>query len=156
MLELVIAITLSTGIIISLSSFLNASDVQKKAEALRVVNDNINFAMETMTREIRAGSVYSSGQGVASFTFKNVDGSQIVYRLNNKRVEKSVNGGSFLALTAPEVNITNLLFYVDGEGINDHLQPRVRIVLTGTAGEKVKVQTKINLQTTISQRKADS
>lgn len=155
LIEMIVAVGVFLFVItISLTAFLNISDIQRKAEALRIINDNLNFSLETMMKEIRAGSGY--GVGGSSLSITNIDGKQVIYRLNNERIERKVNGNPFIALTAPEVNITTLLFVVDGAGSSDGLQPRVTIVLTGTAGEKEKVKTKLYLQTTISQRKIDS
>jgi len=152
-IEMVVAVGVFAVVMtVSLAAFLNVSDIQKRAEALRVINDNLNFSLETMMREIRAGNTY--GAGGTSFDFTDIDGNQIFYRLNAGRIEKKVGSGSYLALTAPEVNITKLLFISRGELAGDGLQPRVTIVITGSAGEKTVI--KLNLQTTISQRKIDS
>jgi prepilin-type N-terminal cleavage/methylation domain-containing protein len=154
-IEMVVAVGVFAVVItISLTAFLNISDIQKRTEALRVVNDNLNFSLESMMREIRAGSNYRVGAGGTSFTVADESGNDISYRLNNSRIEKSVSGGSYLALTAPEVNITKLLFVAQGQASGDGLQPRVTIIITGSAGEKNII--KLNLQTTISQRKIDS
>lgn len=157
LIEMIVATGVFLVVItVTLAAFLNVSDIQKKAEALRVINDNLNFSLETMMREIRAGSNYSVGGGGTSLAMTNVYGSQIIYRLNNSRIEKSVTGGSFLPLTAPEITITKLIFISRGEAVGDSLQPRVTIILNGVAGEKEKTKSKLNLQTTISQRRIDS
>jgi len=154
-IEMVVAVGVFAVVItVSLAAFLNISDIQKRAEALRVINNNLNFSLETMMREIRAGSNYRVGSGGTSLTIASVFGGDITYRLNNNRIEKSVDGSPFITLTAPEVNITKLLFIVQGQNPNDGLQPRVNIIITGSAGEKTLI--KLNLQTTISQRKIDS
>ena len=154
-IEMVVAVGVFAVVItVSLAAFLNVSNIQKRAEALRVINNNLNFSLETMMREIRSGSNYSVGTGGTSLNIKNASSTDITYRLNNNRIEKSVTAGPYLALTAPEVNITKLLFISRGELAGDGLQPRVTIVITGSAGEKNVI--KLNLQTTISQRKLDS
>jgi len=154
-IEMVVAVGVFAVVItISLAAFLNISNIQKRAEALRVINNNLNFSLETMMREIRAGSNYRVGSGGTSLTIAGVSGGDIIYRLNNGRIEKSVSGSPFITLTAPEVNITKLFFISRGEPAGDSLQPRVTIVITGSAGEKTVI--KLNLQTTISQRKIDS
>jgi len=154
-IEMVVAVGVFAVVItVSLTAFLNISDIQKRAEALRVINNNLNFSLETMMREIRAGSNYRVGSGGTSLIIASVFGGDITYRLNNNRIEKSVDGSPFITLTAPEVNITKLLFIVQGQNPNDGLQPRVNIIITGSAGEKTLI--KLNLQTTISQRKIDS
>jgi len=154
-IEMVVAVGVFTVVItVLLAAFLNVSNLQKRAEALRVINDNLNFSLETTMREIRAGSNYSVGPGGTSLTITSVAGSEVIYRLNNGRIEKSVAGNPFVALTAPEVTITKLLFVAQGQSFGDNLQPRVTIVITGSAGERAIIN--LNLQTTISQRKIDS
>jgi len=154
-IEMVVAVGVFAIVItVSLAAFLNVSDIQRKAEALRVINDNLNFSLETMMREIRSGSNYRVGTGGTSLTITSGSGGDIIYRLNNSRIEKSAGASPFIPLTAPEINITNLFFISQGELPGDKLQPRITIIITGSAGEKTKI--KLNLQTTISQRKLDS
>jgi hypothetical protein len=139
---------------VTLSAFLNISDIQRRVEALRVTNDNLNFSLETMMREIRSGSNYRVGSGKTSLTITSVSGNDTTYRLNNSQIEKSFDGGPFVALTAPEVEITNLIFVARGQNPDDGLQSRITIIINGSAGEKTKI--KLNIQTTVSQRALDS
>lgn len=77
---------------------------------------------------------------------------QIVYRLYNNRIQRSTDGGAtFLDLTAPEINISSLLFYVYGTQTNQD-QPVVTMVLRGTASTTARTATDFNIQTTISAR----
>ena len=155
LIEMVVAVGVFAVVItISLAAFLNISDIQKRTEALRAINDNLNFSLETMMREIRSDSNYRVGSGGTSLTISNESGNDISYRLNNGRIEMAAGGSSYVALTAPEVNITKLLFMVQGQASGDGLQPRVTIIITGSAGEKKTIN--LNLQTTVSQRKIDS
>lgn len=57
------------------------------------------------------------------------------------------NDSNFSALTAPEVKISKMLFYVVNPGV-----PRVLITIKGYAGTKESARTYFNLQTTVSQR----
>lgn len=157
LIEMMVAVTVFTVImVVCLSAFLNISNIQRKAEVVRAVNDNLNFSIELMTREIRSGQDYIVGGGGSSLTFTSVDGYTIFYRLLNGRIERSDNGVNFFALTAPEVVITKLLFFIDGEAAGDFQQPRVTLVINGLAKNKEGIESKLNLQTTISQRKLDS
>jgi len=140
-------------IVVLLTAFLNVSDIQKRAEALRVINNNLNFSLEKMMREIRAGSNYRVESGGTSLTVYSVYGYDITYRLNNNRIEKLVEESVFTPLTAPEVNITKLLFIREPEP-GPQSQPRITIIINGSAGEKNVIN--LNLQTTISQRKLGS
>jgi type II secretory pathway pseudopilin PulG len=176
--------------IISAGALLAMADVQRKAAALRAVQDNLNYAFEMMVKEMRTGTSYHCGTstsdfsntprdcpvgGGPSFTFINAPGRTVTYVMTSGRLARFENTGgscniaSLLALgpppgftclyvTAPEVeiNILYLTFYVRGATLGDSLQPRVTIILSGTAGEKEKIKTRLNIQTTISQRAIDS
>jgi hypothetical protein len=61
-----------------------------------------------------------------------------------------------LAVTSDEVEVTELNFIVEGEGIGDGLQPRVTIIMTGSAGIKVETRSEMEMQVTVSQRSIDS
>ena len=72
-------------------------------------------------------------------------------------IERSEDGGvTFTPLTAPEVSITNMEFYVVGTEKGDATQPRVIITVDGTAGGgNVKTSTTFHLQATAAQRALD-
>jgi prepilin-type N-terminal cleavage/methylation domain-containing protein len=152
LLEMVVALAVfSTVIAISLSSLLSLSDAQKKAVSFRNTQDNLNFALEKMARAIRTGSSYNSED--STFTYRNWQGDSVVYQLNNNRIEESFDGGAnFLPLTSPEINIERLIFYIRGAEHADGIQPIVTIVVGGVSGAKQKIESKINLQFTVSQR----
>jgi hypothetical protein len=80
-----------------------------------------------------------------------------VYRINGSQLEKSSNGGStFVGITAPEVTIESFNFYVTGAEIaGDNSQPRVVMILQGSAGVSDKIKTNFNIQATVSQRLLD-
>lgn len=179
LIELLVASTLfSVVMIISIGSLVSINDSNKKSQISRAVIDNLNFAIENMTRNMRVGSDYHCDYGVTpitsprdcasgapSFVFEGYKGKtsdtgdQIVYRLNNttKQIESSIDSGNtFIPITAPELSIDVLQFYTTGASVNDGKQPRVVITITGTATFKTGIQTRINLQSTVSQRKLDS
>lgn len=159
LIEMVVAVGVFTiVIVITLASFLNISDIQNKSIALRVVNDNINFAVETMVRDIRTGKNYcSSCSGSSMFNFTNSRGEQVVYRLSGGVIERSSDGGlNFISLTSEEVNIDNFVFTVTGEEVGDAEQPLVTINISGSAGKKGRIITDLSVQATVSQRSLDS
>ena len=158
LIEMMVAVSIFTVVItISLASFLNISDIQKKAMAFRAVNDNLNFAIEIMTRDIRTGTDYCAAAcGSSSFNFTNSDGESVEYALDNKMIKRSVNGGAFLSMTSSEVEISGLKFILNGEVSGDGLQPFVTIIIRGSAGQKKGFMSELNLQATVSQRAIDS
>jgi prepilin-type N-terminal cleavage/methylation domain-containing protein len=158
LIEMIVAVGLFTvAITISLGALLNINDLGRRAEAIRTVNDNVNFSLEAMMREIRAGSNYVSYSQTNMFTLTNNLGQTITYRLNINKIERSVNGAAYSALTSSDINITNLIFVVHGQVAGDNLQPVVTISINGFSGwEKERTKSILRLQTTISQRKLDS
>ncbi|MDP4020742.1 MAG: type II secretion system protein [Candidatus Adlerbacteria bacterium] len=102
----------------------------------------------------------------------NSSGDQVVYYLETNPatcdqtgtggcIMRSVaSGGNPLPITAPEVVITSLMFYVIGSAAefqNDstHSQPKVVITLTGQVVAGTAPSTKFSLQTSVTQRLYD-
>ena len=153
---------------ITLSAFLNIADIQKKTEAFRKVNDNLNHSMEMIMREIREGKDYCNGTtcNETSFTFTSrAEGTLVTYSLNQggKYIERCVSAicgnEDGQRLTSDDVDITSLYFTVSGEksyASDDRQQPRVTISISGESGVKNKLKSSLNLQATVSQRKIDS
>jgi len=156
LIEMLVAVgVFAIAAVVSLGALLNIADMERKSEALRAVNDNINFSLEMMMREIRAGRAYNLSSGV--FSFINNEGITIYYRLNNNRIERSNDGINYKSITSPELVVNNLDFTLRGANANDGLQPMVIISIKGTAGlEKQNTKTNLNLQTTVTQRRLDS
>jgi prepilin-type N-terminal cleavage/methylation domain-containing protein len=172
LIEMMTAVTVFLVVMtISMGAILGIFDANRKAESSKTVMDNLNFAVEAMSREIRFGKNYhciSTGTltvpqncpaGDTFLSFLSSDGVQTVYRLNGTSMEKSSDGGStYTAVTAPEINISSLNFFVVGANPapGDTLQPKVLIKITGAAGTKTNTITSFTLQTLASQRLIDN
>ena len=185
LIEILVAVSIfAVAATISVGALISLTDAQQKILALRVVQDNLSYALDTMGKEIRTVSSYHCGAdindflatprdcstfpGGPSFTFINNVGDKITYRFNDNRIERVLNGNpaNALVMTASDAVITSLSFYVVGSpggflcgGVtipSDQLQPRVTVILKGAAGIKEKIKSHINIQTTISQRLLDS
>ena len=170
LIEMMVALAVFMVVMtITLAAFLNIVDIQKKTEAFRKVNDNLNFSMEMMMREIREGWGY--GQSGKSFAFtsraetseKGMETS-VTYLLKDGHIERClICNGDGQQITSNDVNITDLNFTVSGalpgpnNGGKDTEQPRVTILISGeSGGVKKKIKTKLDLQATVSQRRIDS
>lgn len=146
---------------ISMGSIISVMSANRKAESLKSVIDNLNLAVESMSRELRFGTNYNDGQpcsnGCESLAFLANDGiTRIEYRKTGSTIEKSVGGQPFVPLTAPEIEIQEMKFYAIGINQNDNKQPWVLIKIRGTAGTKASEKTDFMIQTTVSQRQLDS
>ncbi len=179
LIEILVAITIfAIVMMIAVAALLALVDGSRKAQALESVMNNLNFALENMTRSIRVGTLYhcqttntpssnlqtpqdcTTGgvllafEGATGDTTTNSD--QIIYRLNGAQLERSTDGGgTFIAITAPEVNIQSFAFYVSGTTRGDGQQPRVLMTIRGIAGVSPKVQTPFYLESMASQRLLD-
>jgi prepilin-type N-terminal cleavage/methylation domain-containing protein len=174
LVELLVAISVFAIVMtISIGAILNIVDTNKKAQSLKSVMNNLNFALENMTRNIKTGSEYSVSspncpagsisedgepQDFASnsLTFRthDYDGLNSRYSLNGNIIEYQDSGTTY-PVTAEEITIELLCFYVTGDESNDRLQPQVNIVVKGYAGVD-KTRSAFSLYTTVSKRLLDN
>lgn len=179
LIELIVAVALfSVVMLVSVAALLALVDANRKAQALQSVMNNLNVALDGMVRSIRMGTEYHCGgapytgaapcAGGETFAFESFDGDrdddtdQWVYSFEQDengigRIYKSESAGTgWLPITAPEVSIDDMKFYVVGTDSGDNIQPKVVISITGTAGaEKVKTRTSFSIQATAVQRILD-
>ncbi|MCH8889315.1 prepilin-type N-terminal cleavage/methylation domain-containing protein [Patescibacteria group bacterium] len=167
-----------TGSIGAMISIINAN---RKTQALQLVINNLNFALESMTRIIRIGHGYHCRSDLpGSFsafaipldcpgggTYLAVESSkgsssddldQVVFRYDaiNTRIERSTDSGqNWFPITAPEVLINDLKFTAVGTDSSDNKQPIVTITINGSAGTSQKTITEFKIQTSVSQRIVD-
>jgi prepilin-type N-terminal cleavage/methylation domain-containing protein len=179
LIEIMVAIALFTVVMtISVGALLSLVNANKKAQALKSVMNNLNFALENMSRNMRTGTTYHCGTTVSvpsnasspndcsnggvllalegRFGNPNTPADQIIYRFISGRIEKSSNGGAtFIPITASEVSINDMKFYVTGTTPGDTIHPRIIMVIRGSAGNKASTQTSFSIQTSVSQRLTD-
>ncbi len=186
LVEVMVAISIFAMVmLISTGAVFSIVEANKKTHTIKSVMTNLNFALESMAREIRVGYRYACGAGVALGSTANCQSGDTVFRIkanrdidgdssyspadNNDQIEyslsvdnrimKRVYGtiSSNLAITADEIHITNLKFYVTGAGTSESpgKQPKVVIVIQGYAGEG-STKSSFNIETTMSQRAIDS
>ncbi len=169
LIELMTAVSIFLIVVmISMSAIFGVFDANRKSRSLKNVMSNLNLAVEGMSKEMRFGTKYHCGvSGVSTapqncpggdnyITFLSTNNEQITYRLNGTAIEKDVNGAGFVPLTAPEVVIEDLKFYVLGAGGSEvnFLQPKVEMHVKSRAGSG-RSETKFALQTLVSQRMLD-
>lgn len=173
LIEMLVATALfSIVMTISVGSLLSLVDANKKAQSITSVMNNLNFALENISRNMRLGTAFDCGDpgvpldctgGDTRLRFTASDGRFIEYRYQNEQLEQAIDIdgpgviplGPFVGITAPEVHIENFKFYVTGATPGDLNQPRVVMVIQGYAGVSEKVRTDFNLQTSITQRVLD-
>jgi len=151
LIELIVAIGIFGLVIIMVFGIFSLAIVsQRRIIALRNVEDNARFALESMAREIRTGKNF--GGSVNSLSFTNAKGESVIYRLNGGIVEKSSDGGAnYSAVTGSETTVNYLNFYLMGQASGDGLQPRITITM-GAASQVGNQSANLKIQTTISGR----
>ncbi|HWC57975.1 MAG TPA: prepilin-type N-terminal cleavage/methylation domain-containing protein [Candidatus Paceibacterota bacterium] len=177
LIELMVSLTLFVIVVLALiGSLYTVNDASHRVQAMRNVMDNLNFAIESMSRTIRTGTDITCGttphtncsiaatQGNAEISLNSTLGENkhVEYRwvkINGKgviQVEKSDLDGSnstgWEAITAPEVDIQNFNFYVDGALPGDGKQPSVIIRIQGVASVPDGTLLPFAVQTYLSQR----
>lgn len=151
LVELIVAVGLFT-LVMTLASgaYLLMISVNRQAQGISVGINNLSFALETMTYNIRSGTDYGclgSGDcpgGGSSFSFKNANGVTVTYSLVGGAIQESANSTDQF-LTDSSVTVETLTFYVTGTAkpdydpstglplvTGDDQQPRVTIVVSGT------------------------
>jgi prepilin-type N-terminal cleavage/methylation domain-containing protein len=172
----------SIVMVVALGSLLAISAADRKAQTLKTVMDNLSFAMEGMSRTIRTGVNYHCDTtnmtgstlapqdcpgniiGAQYFAFIANDGTYTAYCLNNNQIwrqRSNTMGGlktscsaldGFLPITAPEIVISNLSFYVKGAPLGDGIQPKTTMILNGFVNINSTAATAFALQATVTQR----
>lgn len=176
LIEMMVSVSIfSMVMLVSTGALLSIIDNNRKAQSQESAFTNLNFALESMSRAIRVGSFYhcdytqglltsprDCSGGSTSFAFEAFGGSsgnpndQVIYRLRGTQIERSVDGGSnYVPVTAPEVVVQGLTFYVRGSTSGDTRQPFVLISTYGYAGTSTKSRVYFNLQTAVTERLLD-
>lgn len=172
LVEMIVAVALFTVVmLISVSTLLALIDANRKARTLQSVINNLNVALDGMVRSMRMGHTYLCGgvdpvtdgpnscpNGNTLMSFIGHDGEIVVYVWDSaaKRIQASKAGNPYSYLTAPEVEISEMKFYVVGTTPGDTLQPKVVMVIKGVANsDKTKLQSTFSIQSAAVQRVLD-
>jgi prepilin-type N-terminal cleavage/methylation domain-containing protein len=179
LIEVLVSVSIfAMTMLVATGAVFSIVDANKKTHTLKSVMTNLNFALESMVRDIRVGFRYScdgggdcTGSPGTTFRFKanrDVDGGGYNVADGNDmitfarvlddgrgRIQKTV-GASTYFITAPEIDVETLGFYVIGTATSpDTRQPKVVMLIKGAAGTG-NTRSNFNIQTTVSQRPIDS
>jgi type II secretory pathway pseudopilin PulG len=162
LVEMIVSVALfSVVMLVSTGSLLSIIDANRKSQAFKIIVNNLNLAVESMSRDIRVGEDFNCGNptgrdcnlGDSSLYFKS-KGKSMVYRTSGGILQKSINGGiSFVNVTANDIVIDNLTFYVLGSTPGDTVQSFITLIIKGHTDTKDRMN--FGLQTAMSQRKFD-
>lgn len=168
LVEIMVASSMFIVVMLIISgSIVSVFSSNQKSNNLRSVMDNLNLTLESMTRTIRFSKNYNCGSysplttpqncpaGSSNFTIT-FGSTPISYSLSGGRIKRITNGvDTNTYITSPDVAISSLKFVVEGSDPTDNLQPRVTIMVKGTAGGTGSRGSTFSLETTISQRQFD-
>jgi prepilin-type N-terminal cleavage/methylation domain-containing protein len=187
LVELMVSLMLFTIVVLAaVGSLYTVNNASRKVQAMRSVIDNLNFAVESMSRTIRTGNAVACGGesnlpdlgGNPNCPFDDqsprdilyIDSTlgtdqEVEYRLETslagvstgaiqKRTKEGGFWGNWFNITAPEINVQKLSFYVNGATVDDLVQPNVMIFVEGVATVNEETQP-FAIQTYLSQRAVD-
>lgn len=167
LIELMVALGLFSIIMLLASgAYLMMIGITRKAQGLSTGVDNLSFALEVMTRNMRTGVNYSCdsmgdcANGGNTFSFDaNVNGATvpITYSLVGNTIQE-IKGTETRTLTDASVNVSSLRFYVVGTAktsVNDYQQPRVLMVVSGTVTSSALNTDRFYVQTGSTMRGTD-
>ena len=174
----IVVLTIGVGALMVLIS------ANAKAQNMQAAVSNIQFALDSMAREIRTGNGYycSSGsettgeytvvqdcnkgtylsiiEGGKSLSSGSVN-RRIAYRYNSsaQAVQRKIGNGTWVSLTDSTVAISAMHFNVSNsaskEDGGNELQPNVTIYISGMITGIGQTSTDFTLQTTVTQRTLD-
>lgn len=161
LIELMVSLMIFIVVVLAaVGSLYAVNTASKKVQAMRSVLDNLTFAIEAMSRTVRTsasvvcgGSLNTSGNPNCPFSSPATNSMLLVsstlgteqlveYRLGantngngaiQKRFQESGVWTNWISLTAPEINIQKLQFYVDGASSADGKQSAVQVFVGGQA-----------------------
>jgi prepilin-type N-terminal cleavage/methylation domain-containing protein len=184
LIEMIVSVALfAVVMLVCVGALLSLVEANRKAQALQSVMNNLNIALDEIVRNAREGSDYHGAGGDAacggidySTPHDCADGGTIlafepygnktsdppwVYSFAEDsngvgRIYKSENGQAAVPITASEVSIDEMLFYVVGTTPGDAVQPKIVIVIKGSAGVAgSSARTTFHIQSTAVQRELD-
>jgi prepilin-type N-terminal cleavage/methylation domain-containing protein len=171
LVELMVASSVFAVImVVSVGALIVTLNTAKRAKALRMTMDNVNFAMESMSKSLRMGTNYtcvSSGTidvssdplprdcnngSFISFIPQNKDHTyRVGYQLINGILNRYDNSSIPVPIISNDVKLDTLNFTVKGSDPNDGRQASVYIIMKGTIMVK-GVPNSFAIQTMASQR----
>lgn len=150
-LFIIVALVITGALMMVIQSY-------RKVQSAKLAMDNLSFVMDNMILRLRDGSDYQGDSQSQGISFIGVDGLRIRFKYQvdsagRGSVQKCSDSDSCVTLTAPEVNIKDLRFYIR-QNDSASKRPLVIIFIRGMAGKKGDSQVEFALQTTVSQRNA--
>lgn len=183
LIEMLVSIALFAIVVTtSVGTLLVLVDANAKSQSVQIAINNLSFAVDVMTRQLRTGTDFhcdnnqaaivsgsslksgvndcTNGGSAIAFTDTRT-GQRIGFALahpNGTSIQRRIdgmNGNAWLDMTGGNITITNLDFVVTGSDGNDDLQPSVTLFIEATVGDVTGLGSQFQIQTTVVQRKLD-
>ncbi len=158
LIELMVAVGLF-ALVMALASgaYLVMIGVNRHVQSITTGINNTAFALESMVRNIRTSTDYSS-VGSSAFSFKNESGAVSTYSFGTQSGPNGTVGTILLdgvPLTDPVIDITSLTFYTSGTSNTDAYQPYVTITVAGTVSAGPGKTQSFSVETGVAMRGSD-
>jgi prepilin-type N-terminal cleavage/methylation domain-containing protein len=175
LVEMIVSLGIFTIVaLVAVGALIKVMDANKKSIALKTAINNMNFTLESMSREMRVGSDYieeyndSTGWLISFKSSKPYPPAPADRECNLRYAYKYTTGSpggslqksqqidcdnsndylnDFYDLISPEVKITSSIVEV-----NNDYQPYVSFFFKGYSGARAREQAEFTVQTLISQR----
>ncbi|MBI4086786.1 type II secretion system protein [Candidatus Kaiserbacteria bacterium] len=175
LIELLVSVALFAVVMTaSVGTLLALVDANQKAQSLKAVINNLQFALDSMARTIRTGRLYhctnavpptlptgtnDCAAGASAIVLTDDHGNRLAYRYNSSThalERRDINSGSsWIALTAPQVVVEDAVFYVTGTPTTDGIQPTATMQIKGSAGPNPDTDSAFSIEVTVTQRVLD-
>ncbi len=180
LVEMLVAVAIFMVVVtVAMTALMSVINANRKARAIQSVVSNVNFVIESISRDIRMGGDYYcgfsqsydvncaiSGNNVVNYMPAGNSigaGSRVYYKFTPPNLDTgskgylskcnttcgSSNSANYSQITSPDVNVLSMEFYVVR---GSGVQPKVVIIMEGEAGGLNDTRSKFSLQTTASQR----
>lgn len=173
LLEMIVSIAIFTVVaLVAVGALLKVVDANKKAQSLKTSINNLNFALDSISREMRVGSNYSCsgtcdgrpGNWTLSFQSSKAcpdsptNNLVFEYQFNGTTLRKSEQKrcsdslGNFSPMISSDIKFDVATV---NRVVGANIQSYVQFHFKGSSGLKEKTKTYFDLQTTVSQRLED-
>lgn len=168
LVEMMVSVSIFVVVaMIASGAFITMAEAQRKAQAIKLVVDNVNFALDSIVTPMKTGKDYISDCGVdddKAVSFVNDDGETVSYvfrevdgRGNLFEIDGAINcdsgGVPMVAQEEVIIDVNESRFEIcPGCGAANNRLPWARIIIKGTAVNAQGNDIEFNLQTFISQR----
>lgn len=183
LVEMMVSVAIfSIVVMIALGAILTILDANRKSRTLTEVMNNLNFSVEMITRSLKTGvepgyedgilhvgSIVLSEAGFererTRYKCEGVDGGdceeegvigRIMQCIDDNFLELECNSNQWSPITSELVDIDSFVISVVPNSVGnrvDFVQPRIQIVISGTAKVNESISSGFSLQTSVSQRR---